>query len=202
MTTAMLSPRIERAMLSVPRVRFVPPAWQARAETDEPLPIGFGQTISQPSLVGHMIDELGVGPDSRVLEVGTGSGYETAVLAELVREVFTIERLPVLAEAAAARLERLRYRNVHFRTGDGSLGWREAAPFDAIIVSAAAATVPPALVEQLVTGGRLVVPMGPPHREQELMRMDKAPDGTARWRELGEVRFVPLVGAAAGEFSS
>ena len=193
MFSAMLPTTVERAMRAVPRVSFVPPAWRARAETDEPLPIGFGQTISQPSLVGHMIDELALGPQSRVLEIGTGSGYETAVLAELAAEVFTVERLPVLAETAQTRLERLNYHNIQFRTGDGSVGWPEAAPFDAIVVSAAADVVPPALTEQLKNGGRLVVPVGPPHGEQVLMRMDKDADGTVRWRELCGVKFVPLV---------
>ena len=193
MLTAMLPPTVERAMRAVPRVCFVPPAWHSRAEADEPLPIGFGKTISQPSLVGHMIEELAIGPQSRVLEIGTGSGYETALLAELAGEVFTIERLPVLAESAQARLEKLHYRNIRFKTGDGTAGWAEAAPFDAIIVSAAAGTVPPALVEQLKAGGRLVVPIGPAHGEQVLMRMDKEADGTTRWRELCGVRFVPLV---------
>lgn len=193
MLSVMLPPMVERAMRAVPRACFVPPAWRARAEADEPLPIGFGQTISQPSLVGHMIEELAIGTQSRVLEIGTGSGYETAVLAELVGEVFTIERLPVLAEAAETRLEELRYRNVRFKVGDGTAGWPEAAPFDAIVVSAAAETVPPALVEQLKEGGRLVIPIGPTHGEQVLMRMDKDADGTTRWRELCGVRFVPLV---------
>lgn len=193
MFSAMLPPTVERAMRAVPRVSFVPPAWRARAETDEPLPIGFGQTISQPSLVGHMIDELAIGPQSRVLEIGTGSGYETAVLAELAAEVFTIERLPVLAETAQERLEHLNYHNIRCRTGDGATGWPEAAPFDAIVVSAAADTVPPALIEQLKNGGRLVVPIGPAHGEQVLMRLDKEADGTMQWRELCSVRFVPLV---------
>ena len=180
-------------MRAVPRVDFVPPAWQSRAEADEPLPIGFGQTISQPSLVGHMIDELAIGPQSRVLEIGTGSGYETAVLAELVGEVFTIERLPVLAETAQARLEKLHYRNIRFKTGDGTAGWPEAAPFDAIIVSAAAEMVPSALVEQLKPGGRMVIPIGPPHGEQELVLVEKLPDGKLRETDLIGVRFVPLV---------
>ena len=193
MLSEMLSPAVERAMRAVPRVCFVPPAWRARAETDEPLPIGFGQTISQPSLVGHMIEELAVGPTSRVLEIGTGSGYETAVLAELVGEVYTIERLPVLAEAAQAKLEPFRYRNIRFRTGDGALGWPEAAPFDAIIVSAAADTAPPALIDQLGEGGRLLIPIGPPHGEQELVCIEKLVGGDTRWNELCGVRFVPLV---------
>ena len=193
MLSTMLPPTVERAMRAVPRVCFVPPAWHSRAEADEPLPIGFGQTISQPSLVGHMIEELAIGPHSRVLEIGTGSGYETALLAELVGEVFTIERLPVLAETAQARLEKLHYRNIRFKTGDGTAGWPEAAPFDAIIVSAAADTVPPALVEQLKEGGRLAIPIGPPHGEQELVLVEKLPDGKLRETDLIGVRFVPLV---------
>jgi len=197
MLSEMLSPTVERAMRAIPRVCFVPPAWRARAETDEPLPIGFGQTISQPSLVGHMVEELAIGSTSRVLEIGTGSGYETAVLAELVGEVFTIERLPVLAEAAQARLQPFKYRNVRFRTGDGAVGWPEAAPFDGIIVSAAAETVPPALVDQLKEGGRLIVPIGPPHGEQVLVCIEKQAGGDTRWHELCGVRFVPLVGGTA-----
>lgn len=193
MLTAMLPPTVERAMRAVPRACFVPPAWHSRAEADEPLPIGFGQTISQPSLVGHMIEELAIGPQSRVLELGTGSGYETALLAELAGEVFTIERLPVLAETAQARLEKLHYRNIRFKTGDGTAGWPEAAPFDAIIVSAAAETVPPALVEQLKEGGRLVIPIGPPHGEQKLVLVEKLLDGKLRETDLLGVRFVPLV---------
>ena len=180
-------------MRAVPRVNFVPPAWHSRAEADEPLPIGFGQTISQPSLVGHMIEALALGPQSRVLEIGTGSGFETAVLAEVAGEVFTIERLPLLAETARVRLEKLHYRNIRFKTGDGTAGWPEAAPFDAIIVSAAAEMVPPALTEQLKPGGRMVIPIGPPHGEQELVLVEKLPDRTLRETDLIGVRFVPLV---------
>jgi protein-L-isoaspartate(D-aspartate) O-methyltransferase len=193
---ATLSPAIVRAMRAVPRSLFVPPAWRSRAGVDEPLPIGFGQTISQPSLVAWMIDELAVDSHSRVLEIGTGSGYETALLACLVGKVFTIERLPVLAEAAEARLRELHFSNIHFKTGDGSAGWPEAAPFDAIIVTAAASAVPPALVEQTAPGGRLVIPIGPVHGGQVLLRLDKDADGAMHARELCAVRFVPLVSDA------
>ena len=193
MSSVMLQPTVERAMHAVPREDFVPPAWRSRAEADEPLPIGFGQTTSQPSLVAHMLEELALTPQSRVLEIGTGSGYQTALLAELAGDVFTVERLPVLAEAAESRLRKRNYRNVHYWTGDGTAGWPDAGPFDAIVVSAAPEAVPSALVDQLKPGGRLLVPVGPPHGEQVLVRIDKDTDGTVHQRELYGVRFVPLV---------
>jgi protein-L-isoaspartate(D-aspartate) O-methyltransferase len=193
MPSVMLQPSVERAMHAVPREDFVPPAWRSRADADEPLPIGYGQTTSQPSLIAHMLDELALTPQSRVLEIGTGSGYQTALLAELAGEVFTVERLPVLAEAAEDRLRKRNYQHVHYWTGDGIPGWPDAAPFDAIIVSAAPERVPSALVEQLKPGGRLLVPVGPPHGEQVLLRIDKDVDGTVHQRELYGVRFVPLI---------
>lgn len=193
MSSVMLQPTVARAMRAVPRDYFLPPAWRSRSEADEPLPIGFGQTTSQPSLVAQMIDELALTPQSRVLEIGTGSGYQTALLAELAGDVFTVERLPVLAEAAQDRLAKRNYRNVHFWTGDGTAGWPDAAPFDAIIVSAAPEAVPATLVEQLKPGGRMIVPVGPAHGEQVLLRIDKDADGTVHQRELFGVRFVPLV---------
>lgn len=181
-------------MRVVPRERFLPVRERSRAALDAPLPIGFGQTISQPSLVAHMTEQLALGPHSRVLEVGTGSGYQTAILAEIAAEVFTIERLPELATAARALLGELGYRNISFKIGDGAIGWAEAAPFDAIIVTAAARTLPPALLAQLQPGGRLVAPLGSLERDDQiLVRMEKDADGTVRRHELYAVRFVPLV---------
>ncbi len=193
MSTSMLHPPVERALRAVSRGYFLPPAWRSCAAADEPLPIGFGQTTSQPSLVARILDELALTGESRVLEVGTGSGYQTALLAELAGEVFTVERLSVLAVAARERLGARGYRNIRYWTGDGSAGWPNAAPFDAIVVSAAAETVPPALLEQLGPGGRMIVPLGPPQGEQVLVRFDKDDDGRVSEHELGGVRFVPLV---------
>jgi protein-L-isoaspartate(D-aspartate) O-methyltransferase len=181
-------------MHAVRREFFVPAGQRKHAHEDTALPIDCAQTISQPSLVERMTQELNVTAHSRVLEIGTGSGYQTAILAELVADVFTIERIPELAAAAQARLKSLGYRNIHFRTGDGALGWPEAAPFDAIIVTAAAETLPPALVEQLRRNGRLIAPVGSTERDNQLLvRVDKAADGTVTQHELGAVRFVPLI---------
>lgn len=170
------------------------PADQLRhAGDDRPLPIGCGQTISQPSLVEYMTGELALGPGDRVLEIGTGSGYQTAILAEMAAEVFTIERLPQLATTARERLGRLGYANIRFRVGDGAAGWPEAAPFSGIIVTAAAVRVPPALIDQLAPGGRLIIPVGPTLHEQELLRVEKRQDGSVQSEGLFGVRFVPLV---------
>jgi len=182
-----------RAMLSVPRHEFVPDK-RANAYADFPLPIGYGQTISQPYIVAFMTEQLGLTPRSRVLEVGTGSGYQAAVLAEIAAEVYTIEIVAPLAEEAAARLARLGYGRVHVRTGDGYNGWPEAAPFDAIIVTAAAGFVPPPLVEQLRPGGRMVIPVGEARAVQQLLLVEKAADGRTTTRTLIPVRFVPLTG--------
>ncbi|MEK7667805.1 MAG: protein-L-isoaspartate(D-aspartate) O-methyltransferase [Gemmatimonadota bacterium] len=183
-----------RAMLAVPRHEFVPAELRANAYADFPLPIGHGQTISQPYIVAFMTAQLRLTPRSRVLEVGTGSGYQAAVLAEIAGEVYTIEILPPLAQEAAARLQRLGYGRVHVRTGDGYNGWPEAAPFDAVIVTAAAGFVPPPLVEQLRPGGRMVIPVGEVGGVQELMLIEKAADGRTTTRTLIPVRFVPLTG--------
>jgi protein-L-isoaspartate(D-aspartate) O-methyltransferase len=183
-----------RAMLSVPRHEFVPANLRTNAYVDFPLPIGHGQTISQPYIVAFMTEQLGLTPRSRVLEVGTGSGYQAAVLAEIAAEVYTIEIVAPLAEEAAARLARLGYGRVHVRTGDGYNGWPEAAPFDAIIVTAAAGFVPPPLVEQLRPGGRMVIPVGEVRAVQQLMLVEKAADGRTTTRTLIPVRFVPLTG--------
>ena len=184
---------VDRAMRAVRRELFVPPDQRGHVERDEPLPIGFAQTISQPSLVAHMTEELALTAQSRVLEIGTGSGFQTAILAEIAAEVFTIERVPDLARAAEARLVGLGYRHLHFRLGDGALGWPEAAPFDAIIVTAAAGSLPDAWLGQLRPGGRLVTPLGDTADNQMLMLIEKDAAGAVRRSELGPVRFVPLI---------
>jgi protein-L-isoaspartate(D-aspartate) O-methyltransferase len=183
---------VARAMAAVPRSEFVPGDLRAQAADDAALPIGWGQTISQPSLVAWMTRALQLGPGSRVLEIGTGSGYQAAILAEIAGEVFTIERVPELAAAARERLVRLGYTRIRFRVGDGALGWPEAAPFDGIVVTAAASALPPALMAQLGRGARLVAPVGAAE-EQVLVLLEKRPDGRLRRRELCSVRFVPLV---------
>ncbi len=186
-------PRVLAAMGRVPRHLFVPAALRFRAYADHPLPIGNGQTISQPYIVALMTQLAEVEPGDVVLEIGTGSGYQAAVLSEIVREVATIEIVPDLAETAKARLAELGYRNVTVRTGDGYLGWKEKAPFDAILVTAAAPEVPPPLVEQLAPGASLVIPVGPQSQVQSLLRIQKAEDGSTTTRDVLPVVFVPLV---------
>lgn len=181
-----------RAMRTVPRHRFVPDDLRDSAYQDFPLPIGYGPTISQPYIVAAMTAQLGLTRRSRVLEVGTGSGYQAAVLAEMAGEVYSIEIVGPLAREATERLRRLGYGRVHARTGDGYLGWPEAAPFDAIVVTAAADSIPPPLVAQLRPGGRLVMPVGSTHGVQELVLLTKSIDGRTTTRTLEEVRFVPL----------
>jgi protein-L-isoaspartate(D-aspartate) O-methyltransferase len=188
-------PRVLAAMRAVPREAFVPSALRAEAFDDRALPIAEGQTISQPYVVAAMVEALSVAPGDRALEVGTGSGYAAAVLARLAAHVFTIERHAALARGAAERLRALDVRNVTVRTGDGSLGWPEEAPFDAILVSAGAGAVPPSLLDQLAPGGRLVIPVGASPVEQRLLRVQKGADGRVEETWLGGVRFVPLVGA-------
>ena len=189
------NPAVLRAMHTVRREEFVSAALRSAAYDDRALPIPCGQTISQPAVVAYMTEQLRLERTDRVLEVGTGSGYQAAVLAEVVSRVYTIERIPALAEAAGARLARLGYRNVEVRTGDGTRGWPEAAPFDAIMVTAAAADIPPALVAQLAVGGRLIMPVGDPEGAQVLMLVERPPRGELVWRELWPVRFVPLLPA-------
>jgi protein-L-isoaspartate(D-aspartate) O-methyltransferase len=177
----------------VPRELFVPPAQRARAFEDHPLPIGSGQTISQPYVVAFMAEALELRPTDHVLEVGAGSGYAAAIFSRLAHDVIAIERYPELGAAAAAVLAELGYNNVRIVAGDGSVGYPEEAPFDAICVSAGAPDVPPTLVEQLATGGRLVLPVGDADA-QRLVRVRRLPDGRVRRDDLGSVRFVPLVG--------
>ena len=186
-------PRVLEAMEAVPRETFVPAAERALAYEDSAVPLGQGQTVSQPYMVAVMTEALRPRPDDRVLEIGTGSGYQTAVLARLVAEVYSIERFDALADDARRRLDALGVENVRIRVGDGTLGWPEHAPFDAILVTAGAPAVPPPLREQLSEdGGRLVIPVGD-HRLQELVRLERR--GTEWHRdELLGCRFVPLVG--------
>jgi protein-L-isoaspartate(D-aspartate) O-methyltransferase len=192
-------PHVLAALRKVRRAAFVPKDATARAYVNAPLPIGCGQTISQPFIVALMTDLLELRPEHRVLEVGTGSGYQAAVLAELSRHVFSIEVIPELAERARHVLAAEGYGRVALRVGDGAQGWREYAPFDAIIVTAAARDVPQALVEQLGPGGKLVVPVGEPHGDQELRLLCKAKNGKATSRTILPVAFVPLTGTSAAE---
>ena len=189
---ATLSERVLAAMAKVPRHDLVPADQKAVAYANRPLPIGLGQTISQPFIVALMTDLMEVKPGDRVLEIGTGSGYQAAVLAELAGTVYTIEIVEPLAREAAGRLKQLGYRNVVAKSGDGYQGWPEHAPFDAIMVTAAPREVPQPLIEQLKPGGRLVVPVGGQATGQELLLIEKKPDGTVVRRNILAVRFVPL----------
>jgi protein-L-isoaspartate(D-aspartate) O-methyltransferase len=181
--------RVLDAMRMVPRHQFVPAALRPLAYTDRPLPIGSGQTISQPFIVAFMTEALGVAPTHRVLEIGTGSGYQAAVLAHLAREVYTIEIVTELATRAAATLAELEYDNVRVREGDGYAGWPEHAPFDRIIVTAAPEQIPQPLIDQLVAGGRMVIPVG--GAEQWLIVVEKTSSGVIQRRTI-PVRFVPF----------
>jgi protein-L-isoaspartate(D-aspartate) O-methyltransferase len=194
-----LDPRVVHALARVPRQQFVPPDLAAHAYDNRPLPIGHGQTISQPLIVAVMTHLLHLRPDARVLEVGTGSGYQTAILAELAREVVTIEVVDALAANAAARVRALGYDNVEFRTGDGAAGCPERAPFDAILVTAAALAIPQALLDQLAPGGRLVIPIGGEPLAQDLFLVEKNQAGGVHRRRLFPVAFVPLVGMSSAE---
>ena len=184
-------PATLRALRAVERHRFVDPELEARAYDDRPLPIGFGQTISQPYIVAFMTETIQPKPGQKVLEIGAGSGYQAAVLAEIVDQVYTVEIVPPLARQAKERMKALGYDNVHVREGDGFYGWPEEAPFDAIVVTAAAEYIPPPLIEQLKEGGRMIIPVGSPLRTQHLMLVEKK-DGQVTTRNLMPVRFVPF----------
>jgi len=186
-------PSVIDAMRSVPRHRFVPDVPPEPAYADRPLPIGHDQTISQPYIVARMTELVRPTPADRVLEVGTGSGYQAAVLAAIVDSVFTIEIIPELARTARGRLDTLGYDNAVVRTGDGYKGWPERAPFDAIVVTAAPEEIPPPLIEQLAPGGRMIIPVGPTGRTQQLTLITKSDDGEVSRQALSPVRFVPFL---------
>jgi protein-L-isoaspartate(D-aspartate) O-methyltransferase len=188
--------RVLAAFAAVPRERFVPVELQRYAYDDRPLPIGQGQTISQPLMVAIMTQALALQGDEKVLEVGTGSGYQAALLSQLAREVITVERFPELASTATRRLEALGYRNVRVQVVDETLGWPEEAPYGAIIVTAGAPEVPQSLIDQLAMNGRMVIPVGG-RRIQQLVRVTKTEAGVTLER-LGECRFVPLIGGKEG----
>jgi protein-L-isoaspartate(D-aspartate) O-methyltransferase len=189
-----LDPRVMTAISRVPRHQFVPGAQRHHAYANRPLPIGFGQTISQPYIVALMSDLIKPRAGDRVLELGTGSGYQAAILAELTGQVFSIEIIDALGKQATERLARLGYDNVTVRIGDGYYGWEEHAPFDAIVVTAAAGHVPPPLVAQLKPGGRMVIPVGSRFLTQQLVLIEKQPDGQLVTRQILPVMFVPLTG--------
>jgi len=182
--------KVLAAMTRVPRHEFVDPPYRHLAYDDTPLPIGFDQTISQPYIVGYMTEAAKISPEEKVLEIGTGSGYQAAILAELAREVYTIEIIPELANRARNRLRELGFTNVQVRAGDGYAGWKEHAPFDAILVTAAPDHVPRALVDQLAVNGRMIIPVGV--RKQEMRVLTKTVGGVIEETTL-QVRFVPLV---------
>ena len=186
--------RVLRAMNAVPRHRFVPGVLLDEAYDDTPLPIGYGQTISQPYIVAYMTEIIKANRMDTVLEIGTGSGYQAAVLSAVAGKVYTIEIIPQLAKSATRRLKELGYDNVTVRHADGYYGWEERAPFDAIIVTAAAGHIPPPLVKQLKPGGRMVIPVGGPFMVQSLVLVEKDKAGRVTTRNLMAVRFVPLTG--------
>jgi len=189
-----LDDRVMRVMGLVGRHRFVPADLQSRAYENRPLPIGYGQTISQPYIVALMTDLLETEAGDVVLEIGTGSGYQAAILSRLVSQVYSIEIIPELAESASARLKRLGFANVEVKNADGYYGWQEHAPFDAIIVTAASSHIPPPLVSQLKPGGVLIIPVGPAFQVQQLSLVRKTTDGEITTRQVLPVRFVPFTG--------
>ena len=190
-------PAVLAAMREVPRDAFVPEAYRIDAYEDSPLPIGAGQTISQPYIVALMLEAARLQPNDRVLEVGSGSGYATAVASRIAARVYAIERVASLCERARGQLEALGYGDkIELRCGDGSIGWPEAAPFDAIIAAAGGPRVPPALLQQLAVGGRLVMPVGDTPTRQHLIRVTRTGDDSFNTETLDEVMFVPLIGAA------
>ena len=190
---AAMSPQVRAALGKVERHRLVPPEQRALAYRNHPLPIGLGQTISQPYIVALSTDLIAPQPGQNVLEIGTGSGYQAAILAEIVSRVFTIEIIPSLGKEAEEKLKLLGYQNIEVRVGDGYKGWPEKAPFDAIVVTAAAPRVPEALVAQLKVGGRMVIPVGAAGGNQELLLLVKSADGGVERKSILPVRFVPLV---------
>ena len=187
-----LAPEVMAAMRQTSREEFVPEDLQAYAYDNGPLPIGHGQTISQPYIVALMTDLLQPTQQHCVLEVGTGSGYQTAILSQLVKQVYTIELVKELGKAAEERLKRLQYHNIEIRVGNGYLGWPEHAPYDGIIVTAAASHIPPALIKQLKPGGRMVIPVGLPYMHQELMLIEKDEEDNTHVKDILGVAFVPL----------
>ena len=189
-----MDPAVLKTMGTVPRHLFVPAGQRGGAYQDRPLPIGHGQTISQPFIVALMTDLINARPGDTILEIGTGSGYQAAVLSPLAAKVYSIEIIPDLGKGAAARLAALRFDNVEVKVDDGYYGWPEHAPFDGIVVTAAASHVPPPLVEQLAEGGRMVIPVGGPFATQFLMLVEKRRDGAVTTRQLLPVSFVPLRG--------
>jgi len=188
-----LDPKVIAAMYRVPRDEFVPAELKGAAFDNGPLPIGHGQTISQPYIVALMTDMLDLRPEHKVLEIGTGSGYQAAILSRLCRQVYSIELVPELSRAAQRLFQRMGYDNIHTRTGNGYQGWQEQAPYDGIIVTAAAGYIPPALIKQLKPGGRLVIPLGEPYSYQELVLVKKDSQGKVHTRNILAVAFVPLV---------
>lgn len=189
-----LDPRVMEAMAKVPRQEFVPEDQKPYAYENRPLPIGYGQTISQPYIVAIMTDMLNLSPDSTVLEIGTGSGYQVAILAVLVKQVYSMEIVEPLGEQAIQRLARLGYGNVQVRLGDGYYGWPEHAPYDAIVVTAAGSHIPAPLIAQLKVGGRMVIPVGSRFLTQQLLLVKKLPEGKITTEQIMPVRFVPLTG--------
>lgn len=189
-----LDPRVLKVLGEVPRHEFVPKKNRDRAYRNQPLPIGYSQTISQPYIVAIMTDLLDPTPGHRVLEIGTGSGYQAAVLSGLVKQVYSIEIIAPLGRAADQRLKDLGYTNINTRVGDGYYGWLEHGPFDSIVVTAAASHVPPPLLQQLKPGGRMVIPVGSAFLTQQLVLIEKQPDGAIITRQFLPVRFVPLTG--------
>ena len=187
-------PNVLKAMRIVPRHAFVPPSRQLYAYDDNPLPIGLGQTISQPYIVAFMTEALKLDANSVLLEIGTGSGYQAAVAAEIAKTVYTIEIVEPLAKSAGERLEELGYENVHVRAGDGYYGWPEVGPFDTIIGTAAAERIPPPLIEQLKPGGRMILPVGNQFGLQSLIVVTKDPQGGLRREKVMPVLFVPMTG--------
>jgi len=190
---AKFSPRVMDAMADVDREKFVSFYYTPHAYDNGPLPIGYDQTISQPYIVALMTDLLDLTPESIVLEIGTGSGYQAAILSRLVRKVYTVERIAELAESASKQLQEMGYNNVETLCADGYAGWEEKAPFDGIVVTATASRIPPALVAQLKPGGRMVIPVGLPYSRQQLVLVTKQEDGATDTQSILDVRFVPLI---------